>query len=173
MCRKYSTLGLTAPVPLESLLRVQEIQARLSLDWNVSRITPACAGNTIYSKIFKSAFKNHSCVCRKYYLIEVPNSDVDESLLRVQEIHNSSFKTFIVGRITPACAGNTLKGFQTWICVWNHSCVCRKYMVRVSQLVNGRESLLRVQEIQLKSMSKQANKRITPACAGNTRSEII
>ncbi len=168
VCRKYIIKFETGHDYRESLLRVQEILVPLLFSGHCSRITPACAGNTVIMYVKLARNKNHSCVCRKYSVSAFNVLIGKESLLRVQEIPVVIVVVVVVSRITPACAGNTHLLSRVSERIQNHSCVCRKYCVCCNVVWSVVESLLRVQEIRCYSFKIIKMFRITPACAGNT-----
>ena len=73
-------------------------------------ITPACAGNTGGdSKVMKIA-EDHPRVCGEYKAVPRLDRGVEGSPPRVRGIHDVAGAMKRLGRITPACAGNTDSG---------------------------------------------------------------
>ena len=74
------------------------------------RITPACAGKTLTRKAFFRELWDHPRVCGKNFdLVTLSNSNTG-SPPRVREKPRDGLLSVSKTRITPACAGKTLKG---------------------------------------------------------------
>ena len=107
MCGKYTDRTLTNKVGTGSPPRVREV-LELHKEWlNINRITPACAGSTLYSNRLTLNVRDHPRVCGKYYIILVLVAMEQGSPPRVREVHFIRQRAKRTVRITPACAGST------------------------------------------------------------------
>ena len=73
-------------------------------------ITPACAGKTMLSQHFQLNQQDHPRVCGKNLVALISTIFLMGSPPRVREKLFDNHMKFCVFRITPACAGKTLKG---------------------------------------------------------------
>ena len=87
--------------------RVREIQCKKFGIKFVRRITPACAGNTVWRLRDKIKVQDHPRVCGKYGLQHKHICQHPGSPPRVREIRDYPCTRKGLYRITPACAGNT------------------------------------------------------------------
>ena len=74
--------------------------------------------------------------------------------------------------ITPACAGTTTSRSSRCTTSWDHPRVCGNHYPSAYPIVAGRGSPPRVREPPLPARPEAASRRITPACAGTTRSAL-
>ena len=132
------------------------------------RITPACAGKTLWNCSLTCFTQDHPRVCGKNHLKRVLNHSRLGSPPRVREKHGSNRSRKNTRGITPACAGKTKPLFLTWRLTRDHPRVCGKNATfprfvtgRTGSPPRVREKLFNIQE-QVRIFG------ITPACAGKT-----
>ena len=91
---------------------------------------------------------------------------------RMREIHihhRQSLKDF---GITPAYAGNTRSNRTAELRAWDHPRVCGKYFSSTVLATLAKGSPPRMREIPIDGLAVQAVGGITPAYAGNTRTQM-
>ena len=139
-------------------------------DLNIAKvgITPACAGNSRYPCHGHAQGRDHPRVCG-----EQGDGEVDEVLLegsppRVRGTDHESHGAIYARRITPACAGNSLKLIFIQITTKDHPRVCGEQARGRwrSHGLAGSPPRVRGTGVFIQSESKSV--RITPACAGNS-----
>ena len=136
-----------------------------------ARITPAYAGNTVLITCLQACMWDHPRVCGKYFSIGLLRYLSTGSPPRMREILATMRFSASSLRITPAYAGNTVRG-RVWLVVdWDHPRVCGKYLCAASLLRLASGSPPRMREIHVASLQHDANYGITPAYAGNTFSK--
>ena len=86
----------------------------------------------------------------------------------MREIRIAVFVSFNFLRITPACAGNTIKPELVHRLNQDHPRMCGKYLWSTLGDFFSTGSPPHVREILALDMHISRNTRITPACAGNT-----
>ncbi|VEJ33695.1 Domain of uncharacterised function (DUF2825) [Peptoniphilus harei] len=118
------------------------------LDWELSRITPACAGTTTRLNSRLGIKQDHPRLCGDYLVL---NFFLSSSI-----------------RITPACAGTTDYIIRDLIPCRDHPRLCGDYKEETlaHSVAEGSPPPVRGLPINLKF--KCVNFRITPACAGTT-----
>ncbi len=82
----------------------------LYVGYNVSnniRITPACAGNTFGKLLGVITKKDHPRLCGEYLQTSTVSGKILGSPPPVRGILLDATLVALIGRITPACAGNT------------------------------------------------------------------
>ena len=149
MCGKDSALALVLFLILGSPPRVREgppVILALSI---LFRITPACAGRTFFRCSNFIRCQDHPRVCGK---------DKD-----MYEIERSNY------RITPACAGRTNFTRPNSDCWQDHPRVCGKDAFTFAEFNKIIGSPPRVREGLVIAWEVRQKDRITPACAGRTR----
>ena len=109
MCGKYFLLVLLSFLRSGSPPHVREIHFELQFRPLLSRITPACAGNTLEFDTKRKEKQDHPRMCGKYLLRLRKVTEQEGSPPHVREIHTSGKIYSPNLGITPACAGNTLK----------------------------------------------------------------
>ena len=77
-------------------------------DCHLSRITPACAGNTIHVACLFSIWWDHPRVCGEHLKRWRKSSRKEGSPPRVRGTLTVLSTPHLLARITPACAGNTI-----------------------------------------------------------------
>ena len=130
------------------------------------RITPACAGKSRVANHLIHRYEDHPCVCREK---GVTLSEIDSVLgspLRVQGKGVRSWEVIGADRITPACAGKSVKQNHVERFNKDHPCVCREKYLSLMSLVTVIGSPLRVQGKVFLLLSSTCVMGITPACAG-------
>ena len=172
MCGKYTFQAFLWQVPSGSPPHVREIHQLKSILMDIKRITPACAGNTHIHFVRQNHFRDHPRMCGKYRKTKFSCITSRGSPPHVREI--LTLGTFVPpwNRITPACAGNTClhKKQQQW--GQDHPRMCGKYKHEVFYYWSERGSPPHVREILPAFQKLIVFFGITPACAGNTFSQI-
>ena len=87
---------------------------------------------------------------------------------RVREPPTGLFSDVTWGRITPACAGTTIKILCGLLCVRDHPRVCGNHKRPVARSTLRSGSPPRVREPHMNLVRNHIIYRITPACAGTT-----
>ena len=96
------------------------------------------------------------------------DNDDEGSPPRVRELPSVCARCPSLARITPACAGITVKPFCTCTGVRDHPRVCGNYLISTISNVDLPGSPPRVRELPLHFSTNSARSGITPACAGIT-----
>ena len=109
MCGKNMASNKGMLTGLGSLPRVREKQSSSPNHYDNLRITPACAGKTDLSVSVLYRAWDHSRVCGKNNSFFKLSKRLAGSLPRVREKPVDCTNFFLKPRITPACAGKTLK----------------------------------------------------------------
>ena len=91
-----------------------------------TRITPACAGKTHYIIDGRYLKQDHPRVCGKNTFMRQKHDKAPGSPPRVREKRFISSSRRHLSRITPACAGKTVKDFSHQILGQDHPRVCGK-----------------------------------------------
>ena len=132
------------------------------------RITPACTGKTEVHAVTMPHDGDHPRVCGENYVKIHHLLDVVGSPPRVRGKPAVPFPTLPAERITPACAGKTLRGFKTLDILKDHPRVCGEN-VRGHQAHRCRGgSPPRVRGKPYDNDDTGKREGITPACAGKT-----
>ena len=107
MCGEYQWDALNLTWEQGSPPRVRGIPTKLLAEKGLPRITPACAGNTAGQAGRCPVSWDHPRVCGEYVSFVIVVDNNWGSPPRVRGIPSGHEHFIIVGRITPACAGNT------------------------------------------------------------------
>ena len=108
MCGKYLLKVFLWLKNVGSPPHVREILFIWYIKCHISRITPACAGNTNSRCVIPAWFGDHPRMCGKYFCLSTFQKLKVGSPPHVREIPTRFTKTLGMDRITPACAGNTI-----------------------------------------------------------------
>ena len=133
-----------------------------------TRITPACAGNSIIPQQSPSSSKDHPRVCGEQSNGGTNGSSQGGSPPRVRGTGPGRKTSFAPCRITPACAGNRWPKIGTRLHRWDHPRVCGEQPSAHPVEVRVAGSPPRVRGTVLIPPSSDPRPRITPACAGNS-----
>ena len=134
------------------------------------RITPACAGNSIRSEIFCRLKKDHPRVCGEQLLVISIWTRMMGSPPRVRGTGYRLTVGRYFCRITPACAGNSRGHTHFRVPAQDHPRVCGEQKDAFARDFQSEGSPPRVRgTANACSLGYEAD-RITPACAGNSRS---
>ncbi len=109
MCGKYDFWKVERQKVVGSPPHVREILIASKVAFSQSRITPACAGNTLSSQLLFGHNQDHPRMCGKYWEGIWKCCPPLGSPPHVREIPCRDVVFSLPVRITPACAGNTLK----------------------------------------------------------------
>ena len=145
------------------------IQAATYADGDGDGITPACAGNTQNTAHAQPRRRDHPRVCGEYPQKTSPRASGRGSPPRVRGIPIWLKNVMQVARITPACAGNTIFGLLLDLSAQDHPRVCGEYPSTLTRKIYAVGSPPRVRGIPISLTVMPSASRITPACAGNTR----
>ena len=110
VCGKNCVLPLQTSLVSGSPPRVREKHNNYIEEMVKDRITPACAGKTDRSVSCTMRSRDHPRVCGKNLSALLRFSKSAGSPPRVREKLQTQSATLTASRITPACAGKTLKG---------------------------------------------------------------
>ena len=135
------------------------------------RITPACAGNTGVSSAPDGDSVDHPRVCGEYSRVVLFIFNILGSPPRVRGILMGFCYFTLVHRITPACAGNTSCFKNEVHSPRDHPRVCGEYLTNLLPTRRCPGSPPRVRGIPWDDFTWIVDDGITPACAGNTRSQ--
>ena len=168
VCGNYHTKINTQEDGAGSPPRVRELRFRDRKIRVRPRITPACAGITLWAELVPRRCRDHPRVCGNYRKICAQRSRSPGSPPRVRELllilHLCGLK---VG-ITPACAGITKKRRQKNLQNGDHPRVCGNYASSPSLRFPLPGSPPRVRELLRGVTRGGVAQGITPACAGIT-----
>ena len=168
MCGKKLTDGISGLTGSGSPLHVQEKHFEDAVKICIRRITPACAGKTVFLVQMMKHHQDHTRVCGKNSRSYCSCALMAGSPPRVREKLNCLSAFIIDIRITPACAGKT-KSFILFLKeAKDHPRVCGKNLVKTLLLSWIQGSPPRVREKLDKECDVKGTTRITPACAGKT-----
>ena len=148
--------------------RVRGTVRLLLYHFGQGRITPACAGNSGFGLDSDSLSEDHPRVCGEQRNFRILHNLLQGSPPRVRGTDKQ--KDFLArqGRITPACAGNSIYGFLHISQTRDHPRVCGEQPVRSGHPIKLRGSPPRVRGTGTGINCSPKGTRITPACAGNS-----
>ena len=126
VCGKKLTDGISGLTGSGSPLHVQEKHFEDAVKICIRRITPACAGKTVFLVQMMKHHQDHPRVCGKNYAKIYDAVDGTGSPPRVREKRYQYIGSSIRLRITPACAGKTIKEAPIRVFFWDHPRVCGK-----------------------------------------------
>ena len=141
--------------------------------FRVLRITPAYAGKTKSPAGFVKLHEDHPRVCGKYICTFLLQNSDKGSPPRMREILCFMFDFAAQLGITPAYAGNTVKGIKALREQEDHPRVCGKYLKMLQMLLMIMGSPPRMREILVPRNQAFFKIGITPAYAGNTHINLI
>ena len=133
------------------------------------RITPACAGKTMVHLERALALRDHPRVCGENRDCGKLEKEYRGSPPRVRGKHRASYCKTHLKRITPACAGKTLRVHRLAARQGDHPRVCGENACANNLVRDTLGSPPRVRGKLRKIHRMLAAQRITPACAGKTQ----
>ena len=133
-----------------------------------ARITPACAGKTRAGLPACRVREDHPRVCGENFPLFVLCVFPIGSPPRVRGKHRDPIKSSGRYRITPACAGKTVKLRDIGHAVEDHPRVCGENAKIMLNSLYGKGSPPRVRGKPAAAAAATPSARITPACAGKT-----
>ena len=136
------------------------------------RITPACAGNSPAPKYMSGVWRDHPRVCGEQLLRRAPARDRRGSPPRVRGTVPRFHEGGIYNRITPACAGNSVRCSSRTKPSQDHPRVCGEQGVINKPFQKPLGSPPRVRGTDAEAVDTLAGMRITPACAGNREARL-
>ena len=131
-------------------------------------ITPACAGTTSGISPSSINYEDHPRVCGNHWPGRHSADSAAGSPPRVREPQHLEAVPGFELRITPACAGTTIKILCGLLCVRDHPRVCGNHKRPVARSTLRSGSPPRVREPHMNLVRNHIIYRITPACAGTT-----
>ena len=144
MCGEQSRLELRTRFVLGSPPRVRGTVLARVLWMSSKRITPACAGNSLYFDLLPRALQDHPRVCGEQFCVGVPTGKVIGSPPRVRGTANEVTTSTTTDRITPACAGNSGGSYWMRTHPQDHPRVCGEQRLPGRYSPTGRGSPPRV-----------------------------
>ena len=170
MCGE-NTAALPAPPPFHgSPPRVRGKRNKVVTSTSDQRITPACAGKTESSAPVSGRFTDHPRVCGENDIYLRGSTRFRGSPPRVRGKPAHLYVPKAAPRITPACAGKTDSGSGAGSAGTDHPRVCGENRLDYADLWTYGGSPPRVRGKQAFLSRRGLWARITPACAGKTRS---
>ena len=131
-------------------------------------ITPACAGTTSGISPSSINYEDHPRVCGNHWPGRHSADSAAGSPPRVREPQHLEAVPGFELRITPACAGTTIKILCGLLCVRDHPRVCGNHQMPAARRTLRSGSPPRVREPHMNLVRNHIIYRITPACAGTT-----
>ena len=132
------------------------------------RITPACAGNSSPCADAFYTVRDHPRVCGEQDILDWLQPDWVGSPPRVRGTAVQIPGNIREVRITPACAGNSRRPTYKGLRSGDHPRVCGEQYDRLMETSCIEGSPPRVRGTAPEDKPVETNKRITPACAGNS-----
>ena len=136
---------------------------------NAKRITPACAGKTVNRRDVQKLRGDHPRVCGENGYVRSDSPLQRGSPPRVRGKPPPAYPLKSWRRITPACAGKTDHRLVAFIVSRDHPRVCGENLFNSVKKTWLQGSPPRVRGKHIKSIGALNSVRITPACAGKTR----
>ena len=133
----------------------------------LKRITPACAGNRFPPPQRARTTRDHPRVCGEQMKYMPSRTTTIGSPPRVRGTDSTDAGLDLYSRITPACAGNSLRATRYWQKFWDHPRVCGEQSVLSRYVFFPAGSPPRVRGTVPQYYDVTNLQRITPACAGN------
>ena len=115
--------------------RVRGTAFAVSANIFISRITPACAGNSSYVTAGTASIKDHPRVCGEQVHVPLHTFPVPGSPPRVRGTVSFGFGLDSDSRITPACAGNRGGNTPPLSTSWDHPRVCGEQRFQNENLI--------------------------------------
>ena len=168
MCGDNPARGLATWAILGSPPRVRGLPPPKPRAFHRTRITPACAGTTLFHDAVDLFAEDHPRVCGDYFHTYAPDMVKLGSPPRVRGLLRLKRNGFVCLGITPACAGTTLICMEYNTLDANHPRVCGDYPLELLRHASGRGSPPRVRGLQAHDALEHGQDGITPACAGTT-----
>ena len=134
----------------------------------IARITPACAGNSLCLALSWFAAGDHPRVCGEQMYAAMFGHWPGGSPPRVRGTGRQAPMPSILTRITPACAGNSLRPLPLLRKEQDHPRVCGEQRKRPGHTPACQGSPPRVRGTAQGRAREPVGPRITPACAGNS-----
>ena len=138
-----------------------------------TRITPACAGNSIIPTRSSPASKDHPRVCGEQSNGGTNGSSQGGSPPRVRGTGPGRKTSFAPCRITPACAGNSFGRGRQKGGAADHPRVCGEQIFPPWACLRPLGSPPRVRGTDGPKLGHVFTAGITPACAGNSHPPIL
>ena len=133
-------------------------------------ITPACAGKRHPCKVYRVAVQDHPRVCGEKIITRARLTMWAGSPPRVRGKARRTPTQPRKPRITPACAGKSHAACPPTPFLWDHPRVCGEKRRGTAQGHPGLGSPPRVRGKVMMLILEKLDERITPACAGKSKS---
>ena len=165
---EYVAYALQRDIPWGSSPLARGILNRCVCKSYISRIIPACAGNTKSDKYCQNLYWDHPRLCGEYAEgmalkdCLIGSSPLVRGILLFDILRSSTL------RIIPACAGNTPSELQNQESQTDHPRLCGEYKQRKKTMLYSEGSSPLVRGILCDIWNDGHFPRIIPACAGNT-----
>ena len=124
MCGENALAPLPAGLPFGSPPRVRGKLVSLGFFRARDRITPACAGKTGFLVVAVHGSKDHPRVCGENRATASPTISGYGSPPRVRGKPTPRSSRLSSARITPACAGKTIRALKNFQFLQDHPRVC-------------------------------------------------
>ena len=147
--------------------RVRGTEGRFLPSKTTTRITPACAGNSVSPRSKPFVLKDHPRVCGEQLVPANISSHFVGSPPRVRGTVASAGNQSSNLRITPACAGNRIQFAHRNDHTKDHPRVCGEQTTRPWTMRATKGSPPRVRGTDEAEEVHTSKEGITPACAGN------
>ena len=166
MCGEKSSLVTSGARAMGSPPRVRGKDEFSSPYFSSSRITPACAGKSRGDAVYNWRKRDHPRVCGEKCGSGTLGAACAGSPPRVRGKAVRCPCVIRGRRITPACAGKSLRVERLHKLTGDHPRVCGEKVVAACRLVSLRGSPPRVRGKANAVVNSGQTVRITPACAG-------
>ena len=168
VCGDYWGGNGTHSSPSGSPPRVRGLLRKLARRPQGRRITPACAGTTLFHDAVDFLAEDHPRVCGDYLAVRAAVNKHPGSPPRVRGLLRLLRPRHHRQRITPACAGTTTRHNLPKVATWDHPRVCGDYDAHAATISGHAGSPPRVRGLRSACSCAHRPHRITPACAGTT-----
>ena len=148
--------------------RVWGIHLHLVSDWDPTRFTPTCVGNTTVAYCPNAMKPVHPHVCGEYGPLSYELATINGSPPRVWGIRRHRGRHCGQPRFTPTCVGNTVGQTRRLASPTVHPHVCGEYGIPDVMLAIATGSPPRVWGIRRVGVVGRLVGRFTPTCVGNT-----
>ena len=168
VCGEHGSRGKNGRGVSGSSPRVRGTLTAYNLFEYLTRIIPACAGNTPARPVAGPRRADHPRVCGEHKMPQHFSRAVFGSSPRVRGTHLAFKLGCGLARIIPACAGNTCRAVGVQDVATDHPRVCGEHEAFSAPSVMNSGSSPRVRGTLGSRSIPWAFRRIIPACAGNT-----
>ena len=168
VCGEHAARGDSSGGASDSPPRVRGAQEKQHHRRDPRRLTPACAGSTAPDADGLHPHPTHPRVCGEHIITVVSSSIRHDSPPRVRGAHHIGDQNPWKVRLTPACAGSTLRLRVRCSHQATHPRVCGEHGTMVTPSGSTFDSPPRVRGARPAGAVHPLGVRLTPACAGST-----